>query len=78
MPALQRLPETELDAVCTAHADTAQAAAQKYGVARAYSDDKTMDADPRVEAALVAVRVPAPYPIPTTRTRWFIPSAIYR
>ncbi len=30
-PALQRLPETELYAVCTAHADTAQAAADKYG-----------------------------------------------
>jgi predicted dehydrogenase len=47
--------------VCTAHADTAQAAADKYGVKRAYSDDKAMDADPQVEAALVAVRVPAHY-----------------
>ena len=60
-PALQRLPETELYAVCTAHADTAQAAAEKYGVERAYGDDKDMDADPAVEAALVAVRVPAHY-----------------
>ena len=50
VPALQRLPETDLYAVCTAHADTAQAAVQKYGVARAYSDDRTMDADPRVAA----------------------------
>jgi len=61
VPALQALPQTELYAVCTAHADTAQAAADKYGVQRAYSDDKTMDADPQVEAALVAVRVPAHY-----------------
>lgn len=61
VPALQRLPETELYAVCTAHADTAQAAAEKFGVERAYGDDKTMDADPHVEAALVAVRVPAHY-----------------
>lgn len=60
-PALQRLPETELYAVCTAHADTAQAAADKYGVARAYSDAKAMAADPQIEAALVAVRVPAHY-----------------
>ncbi len=60
-PALQRLPEIELYAVCTAHADTAQAAADKYGVARAFGDDKAMDADPQVEAALVAVRVPAHY-----------------
>jgi len=58
-PALQRLPETELYAVCTAHADTAQAAADKYGVKRAYSDVKAMGADTQVEAALVAVRVPA-------------------
>jgi len=60
-PALQRLPEVELYAVCTAHADTAQAAAQKYGVTRAYGDIKAMGADPGVEAALVAVRVPAHY-----------------
>jgi len=61
VPALQKLPETELYAVCTAHADTAQAAADKFGVRRAYSDDKAMVADPQVEAALVAVRVPAHY-----------------
>src|SRR5258706_13149141 len=60
-PALQRLPETELYAVCTAHADTAQAAADAYGVKRAYSDIGAMGADPQVEAALVAVRVPAHY-----------------
>ena len=60
-PALQRLPEVELYAVCTAHADTAQAAADKYGVARAYSDVKAMGADPQVDVALVAVRVPAHY-----------------
>jgi predicted dehydrogenase len=61
VPALQGLPETELYAVCTAHADTAQAAADKFGVKHAYSDDKAMNADPQVEAALVAVRVPAHY-----------------
>src|SRR6185295_9610524 len=60
-PALQGLTETEIYAVCTAHADTAQAAADKYGVKHAYSDVKAMGADPRVEAALVAVRVPAHY-----------------
>ena len=44
VPALQRLPETEIYAVCTAHADTAQAAADKFGVKRAYGDDRAMDA----------------------------------
>ena len=61
VPALQNLPETELYAVCTAHADTAQAAADKYGVKHAYSDIHALGADPEVEAALVAVRVPAHY-----------------
>jgi len=61
VPALQGLPETELYAVCTAHADTAQAAADKYGVKRAYSDVGALGKDPQVEAALVAVRVPAHY-----------------
>lgn len=61
VPALQGLAETQLYAVCTAHEDTAQAAAQKYGVERAYGDIKALGADPRVEAAVVAVRVPAHY-----------------
>ena len=60
-PALQGMPETEIYAVCTAHADTAQAAADKYGVKHAFSDVKKMGADSQVEAALVAVRVPAHY-----------------
>ena len=61
VPALQGLPETELYAVCTAHADTAQAAADKFGVKHAYGDVEALGADPQVEAALVAVRVPAHY-----------------
>ena len=59
--ALQRLPETEIYAVCTAHEDTARAAGEKYGVERAYGDINAMNANPAVEAALVAVRVPAHY-----------------
>jgi len=61
VPALQGLPQTELYAVCTAHADTAQAAADKYGVKHAYGDINALGADPQVEAALIAVRVPAHY-----------------
>lgn len=63
VPALIGLPETELYAVCTAHADTAQAAADRLGVAHAYGNVKVMSADPQVEAALIAVRVPAHYQI---------------
>jgi len=61
LPALQRLPQTEIYAVCTAHDDTARAAAEKFGVERAYGNDRAMNANPAVEAALVAVRVPAHY-----------------
>jgi len=61
VPALQGVAETELYAVCTAHADTAQAAADKFGVAHAYGNDKALHADARVEAVAVAVRVPALY-----------------
>ena len=61
VPALKGVSEAELYAVCTAHADTAQAAADKFGVECAYGSDKTLNADPRVEAVAVAVRVPAHY-----------------
>jgi predicted dehydrogenase len=61
VPALKGIAEAELYAVCTAHADTAQAAADKFGVARAYGSDKALDGDAEVEAVAVAVRVPAHY-----------------
>jgi len=37
VPALKGVSEAELYAVCTAHAATAQAAADKFGVTRAYA-----------------------------------------
>jgi predicted dehydrogenase len=61
VPALQGLAETELFAVCTAHAETAQAAASKFGVECAYGSDQAMNAKPQVDAVSVAVRVPAHY-----------------
>src|SRR4029453_14543247 len=61
VPALKGVPEAELYAVCTEHADTARAAGDKFGVTRAYGSDKALNADPEVEAVLVAVRVPAHY-----------------
>lgn len=60
-PALQGVPQTELYAVCTAHEDTARAAAAKLGAARSYGGDAALNADPDVEAVAVAVRVPAHY-----------------
>jgi len=61
VPALKGVPEAELYAVCTAHAQTAQSAADKFGVTRAYGSDKELNADTEVEAVVVAVRVPAHY-----------------
>src|SRR5688572_3422115 len=60
-PALKGVPDTDLYAVCTAHADTARAAADKLGVMRAYGNDTELNADTQVEAVVVAVRVPAHY-----------------
>jgi predicted dehydrogenase len=61
VPALKGVSEAELYAVCTAHAETARAAADKFGVTRAYGSDSALHADPQVEAVAVAVRVPAHY-----------------
>jgi predicted dehydrogenase len=61
VPALKGVPETELYAMCTAHPETARAAAEKFGVSRAYGNDRELNADTAVEAVAVAVRVPAHY-----------------
>ena len=61
VPALKGIAEAELVAVCTAHGNTAQAAAEKLGVTYAYGTDQALHADPRVEAVVVSVRVPAHY-----------------
>ena len=61
IPAIQHLSQTELYAVCTAHEDTARAAAEKYSVEMAYWDDADMLANTQVEAVAVIVRVPIHY-----------------
>lgn len=61
VPAIQQLPQAELFAVCTAHEETARAAAEKYGVELAYGNDREMNANPDVDAVAVVVRVPAHY-----------------
>jgi len=61
VPALKGVSETELYAVCTAHTESAEAAAHKFGVTHAYASDKALNADANVEAVAVAVRVPAHY-----------------
>jgi predicted dehydrogenase len=58
VPALQTLPEFELKAVCTAHADTAKASAEKFGAELAFHDMNEMVAHPDIDLITVVVRVP--------------------
>ena len=57
-PALRALPEYEIAALCTAHPETARAAAQRYGVPKAYHDYREMFARPEIDAVAVVVRAP--------------------
>ncbi len=58
LPALRTLPGLELAALCTAHADTAAAAAKKYGVARAFHDYRALVREPDIDLVAVVVKVP--------------------
>jgi len=57
-PALRALPEYEIAALCTAHAETARAASARYGVAKAYDDPQALFADPDIDVVSVVVRAP--------------------
>lgn len=57
-PALRALPEFEIAALCTAHADTARAAAERYGVSKAYHDYGEMFASREIDVVSVVVRAP--------------------
>ena len=58
VPALQALPNFELKAVCTAHAETARASAEKFGADLAFHDIDQMVVHPEVDLVTVVVRVP--------------------
>ena len=57
-PALRSLPDYEIVALCTAHVDTAAAAAARYGVGRAFHDYHAMVAAPDIDLVSVVVRAP--------------------
>ena len=57
-PALRALPEYEIAALCTAHADTARAASARYGVASAFHDYLALCASPDIDVVSVVVRAP--------------------
>jgi len=58
IPAIEALPEVELKAVCTAHADTAAEAARTYGAELAFHDYHELVDHPDVDLVAVCVRVP--------------------
>jgi predicted dehydrogenase len=61
VPALRALPDYELKAVCTAHADTARASAEKFGAELAFSNFEDMVSNSDVDLVVVSVRVPGHY-----------------
>jgi predicted dehydrogenase len=58
VPALHALPDYELKAVCTAHADTAKASAAEFGAELAFDNFEAMLARPDIDLVVVCVRVP--------------------
>lgn len=62
-PALRALPEFEIAALCTAHAETARAAAERYGVPHAFHDYHEMFASADIHVAAVVVRAPNHYQV---------------
>ena len=58
LPALLALPEYELTAVCTAHQETAEESAKKYGARLAFHNYQEMAGHPDIDLVSVSVRVP--------------------
>ncbi|MBI2887367.1 MAG: Gfo/Idh/MocA family oxidoreductase [Chloroflexi bacterium] len=56
IPAFQSCPDSEVVAVCSAHQERAEAAAQKFGVPRAFTDYREMVRQPEID--LVSVSAP--------------------
>jgi predicted dehydrogenase len=58
VPALHLLPDYTLQAVCTAHEDTAQASKVKFDAVHAFHDIDAMAQHPEIDLVVVCVRVP--------------------
>jgi predicted dehydrogenase len=61
VPALHALPGFTLKGVCTAHAETAKASAEKYGAELAFHNMDDMVKHPDIDLVVVCVRVPGHY-----------------
>ena len=58
VPALHLLPDYALQAVCTAHEDTAQASKEQFDAVHAFHDIDAMAQHPEIDLVVVCVRVP--------------------
>ena len=58
LPGLLALPEYELAAVCTAHRETAEESAKRYGAPMAFHDYREMVKAPDIDLVSVSVRAP--------------------
>ena len=63
IPAYRALPEVELVAVCTAHPETAQAAAKEFSVPRYFTDYQELVGSPDIDAVSVVTRILLHYPV---------------
>ncbi|MFD7137362.1 Gfo/Idh/MocA family protein [Streptomyces sp. NPDC059894] len=63
LPALSALPEYEVTAVATTRKESANAAAERFGALHAFTDGLELAASPDVDLVVVAVRVPAHFPL---------------
>src|ERR1700753_1365707 len=61
IPALQALPDFAISAVCTTRQDSAEAAAQHFGVPLAFCDAEKLAQHPNVDLVAVSVKVPDHY-----------------
>ena len=58
IPALQALPDYEIIALCTTRQDSADAAANHFGIPLAFADSAELARHPQVDLVTVAVKVP--------------------
>ncbi|MCP4165177.1 MAG: Gfo/Idh/MocA family oxidoreductase [Chloroflexi bacterium] len=63
LPAVLASPAVQLDAICTAHPETAKESAAIWGAPKYYSDHRDLVGDPDIDLITIAVTVEAHYPI---------------
>jgi predicted dehydrogenase len=66
LPALSALPHFEAVAVATAHRDSAEQTARRFGIAHAFDDPRRLAEHPDVDVVSICVRVPAHLQLVTT------------